>query len=102
MKEKTIEERFRDKIKEMKGLALKFFCVSFTGVPDRLVLMPGGRIWFVELKAPGKKTKFQKGLTTIPETRQDLVIKQLRGLGLNVFIIDSHQEVDEFLNLIAK
>lgn len=101
MKEKTIEERFRDKVKELKGLALKFFCVSFTGVPDRLVLMPGGRIWFVELKAPGKKTSFQKGNTDVPKTRQDFVIKQLRKLGFGVYIIDSHQEVDEFLNLIA-
>jgi len=91
MNEKTIERTLREKVKAAGGVALKFFSPSFTGLPDRLVLMPGGRVWFVELKAPGKK----------PKPRQVIVHTMLRKLGFNVEVIDTTAGVNEFVNRIA-
>lgn len=54
MREKTIEAKLVKNVRSMGGLALKFSSPGFDGVPDRLLLLPGGRIAFVELKAPGK------------------------------------------------
>jgi len=53
--EKQIETRLRLRVKEAGGKALKFVSPGYNGVPDRLIFMPGGRIYLVELKAPGKK-----------------------------------------------
>ena len=89
MNEKIIEKKLRESIQRLDGLALKFTSPSFTGVPDRIVLMPGGRVWFVELKAPGKK--IEKG------SRQELVHEQLRGLGFDVKVISTPDQVQEFL-----
>ena len=54
MNEKDIESRFRKAVKDAGGLALKFVSPGYSGVPDRIVLMPRGMMCFVELKAPGK------------------------------------------------
>jgi len=50
--------------------------------------MPGGRIWFVELKSPGKKQT----------PRQQIVSDQLRRLGFVVLVIDSETTLNDFLN----
>lgn len=50
MKESTVEYKYRDAIKRKGGLCIKLIAVSFTGLPDRLILLPGARIWFVEFK----------------------------------------------------
>jgi hypothetical protein len=89
--EKKLETKFRESVKKLKGAALKFYCLSFTGMPDRIVLMPGGRIWFVELKSPGKK----------PTPRQLFVHGWLRGLGFEVVVIDTQELLNDFLNRIA-
>lgn len=79
MTEKHIEAAFRKAVKKRGGLALKFVSPGFTGVPDRIVLLPGGRIEFVELKAYGKT----------PSPRQLVVHDQLRKLGFTVRVIDN-------------
>ena len=55
MREKTIEQKFVAAVKAAEGLALKFISPGFDGVPDRIVLLPGGKMAFVEVKAPGGK-----------------------------------------------
>lgn len=50
--EKEIEKKLIDAVKGRGGLCLKWVCPGWSGVPDRIVLMPGGRIYFVELKRP--------------------------------------------------
>ena len=51
--EKTIEHKLVKAVHLMGGLALKFISPGFDGVPDRVVLLPGGKAAFVELKATG-------------------------------------------------
>lgn len=92
MNEKLIERKLRESVKKLGGLAIKFFVLSFTGFPDRIVLMPGGRIWFVELKSTGKK----------PKGRQPIVIQMLQKLGFEVWVIDSQYLLDNFLNEIIQ
>lgn len=87
MRERDIEIYLRDQIKAAGGIAYKFVSPGNAGAPDRLVLLPGGRMIFVELKAPGKQP-------TSLQLRQQ---KRIRDLGFQVLVIDSKAEVDEFI-----
>lgn len=88
MNEKLIEKKLREQVKKLGGIALKFSSFTFTGVPDRLVLMPGGRMWWAELKSEGKK----------PTPRQLHVHGILRNLGFHVAVIDNVQLLEKFLD----
>lgn len=79
MREKFIEEKLKKAVKEKGGLCLKFVSPGFDGVPDRIILMPGGIMAFAELKAPGKK------LRPLQERRK----RQLESLGFSVLCIDN-------------
>ena len=57
MREKTVEAALRKAVEDEGGLCLKWVCPGHTGVPDRMILFPGGIIAFVELKRPGAKVK---------------------------------------------
>lgn len=86
MLEKTLEGKLRKQIKEIGGLCLKWECPGFTGVPDRMILLEGGCILFVEMKAPGKKER----------KRQEYVQKQLRNMGFVVFSsVDSEEKIKD-------
>ena len=50
MLESTVEGHLREEAKKRKGMALKFVSPGMNGVPDRIVLMPDGKMAFVELK----------------------------------------------------
>ncbi len=89
MKEKTIEAYLRDKVKAQGGKAYKFVSPGNDGVPDRLVCLPGGRVFFVETKAPGKTS------TPLQQRRQ----RELRDMGFTVYAdIDSKEKVDQILD----
>jgi len=79
MDENRIEKRLKKEVEKIGGKALKFVSPGVSGVPDRIVLLPHGKMIFVELKAPGKK------LSVIQEYRA----KQYRALGFDVRCIDS-------------
>jgi hypothetical protein len=51
-KEEGIESYLKERAKALGGLAIKFAPLSFVGLPDRIVLLPRGRIGFIELKRP--------------------------------------------------
>lgn len=85
--EKLIEDYLVKKVKSLKGKAYKFISPGNIGVPDRMVLLPGGIIFFVELKSP-------KGKPTTIQTRQ---IENIKFLGQRVFIANSFEMVDEIL-----
>ena len=85
MLEKEIEKKLREPVKALGGLCLKLVCPGFTGVPDRLILLPGGHIVFVETKAPGKRER----------PRQDYVQGLLAQMGFLVFpSVDSVTKVE--------
>ncbi|MGI6349899.1 MAG: VRR-NUC domain-containing protein [Eubacteriales bacterium] len=90
MTEKQIESYLRDEVKKAGGIAYKFVSPGNAGVPDRLVVMPGGKILFVELKAPTGK----------PTTLQELQMHRLAALGAEVFIIRGKEQIDELIELM--
>lgn len=57
MREKQIEQKFVKAVKNMGGIAPKLVCPGFDGMPDRIVLLPDGRIAFVEVKAMSCKPR---------------------------------------------
>ena len=88
--ERTIEQKLAARVRAMGGIAPKFTSPGFDGMPDRLVLLPGGRMGFVELKAPGKK---QRALQMARH-------KLLRRLGFKVYVIDEINQIDSVLEEI--
>lgn len=89
MREKEVEQYLVKKVKEIGGKAFKFVSPGNAGVPDRMVCLPGGRIFFVELKAPGGKTT----------ALQNLQINKLYDLGFNVFVVDDKKTIDGLMEL---
>lgn len=88
MIERKVESYLRDKVKdELHGRALKFVSPGFNGVPDRIILVPMGRIYFVETKAPNKKLR----------ALQRWVCGVIRDLGFVVLRIDTKEKVDDFV-----
>ena len=86
MLERDIEKALIRKVKSLGGMCEKYTSPSRRSVPDRLVSLPGGRIIFVELKAPGKK----------PTENQKRDHEKRRALGCKVMVIDCLEEVDAF------
>ena len=91
MREKMIEDKLKKEVKEKGGLCLKFVSPGFDGVPDRIILMSGGKMAFAEIKAPGKK------LRPLQERRK----RQLESLGFSVFCIDNTECIGGVLDEIC-
>ena len=86
MLEKEIERKLKKRIEAMGCLCLKFESPGFTGVPDRIILVPGGEAIFVVTKAPGEKER----------PRQEYVHRQFRKLGFTVIgSVDSDERIDQ-------
>jgi hypothetical protein len=88
--EKTIEKELCRQVKAIGGECRKWVSPGCTGVPDRIVVLPGGRVHFVELKAPGRSEK----------PRQKTVIRELQKLGCSVQKIDSLEGVSLFIETV--
>lgn len=84
--EKDIERAFVKRIKELGGVAEKFTSPGRRSVPDRLVTLPGGDIFFVELKVPGKK----------PTEAQKRDHERRRAMGCDVYVIDNLEDARAF------
>lgn len=87
MLEKTVERTLLMKVRRRGGLAFKFVSPGMAGVPDRVVLLPDGKIAFVELKAPGKK----------PRALQRYRMRQIEDLGFRVVVLDEIEQIEPFL-----
>lgn len=61
MKEITVEDYFVGQAKARGGVALKIAPVSFVGLPDRMALLPRGRVGFCELKKPDEEPSAIQG-----------------------------------------
>ena len=90
MLEREIERHLVHLAKQHGGLAIKWTAPSFSGVPDRIVFLPRGEVFFVELKAP---TKNQTAL-------QVRVCKMLTDLGARVYVVDSKQAVEALFHAL--
>lgn len=90
MREKTIEKKLFIAIKDMGGIAPKFMSPGFDGMPDRIVLLPGGRMGFVEVKAPGK----------VPRPLQEARHRMLQKLGYKVYVLDDASQIGGILDEI--
>ena len=90
MLEKTIEKYLVDECKKLGVLCDKFTSPQRRSVPDRVVSASGGRVYFVELKAEGKK----------PTEAQLRDHQRRRGLGQTVIVIDSKAQVDKFVEFL--
>ena len=87
MREKIIEQHLVKAVKNSGGIAPKLVCPGFDGMPDRLVLLPGGKIGFVEVKAPGKEPR------PLQVARHGL----LRWLGFKVYVLDAPEQIGGIL-----
>ena len=90
MREKVIEQKLTLMVKSRGGICPKFVSPGFDGMPDRIVLMPDGRMAFVEVKAPGK----------VPRPLQISRHKLLRGLGFKVYVLDNAEQIGGILDEI--
>lgn len=87
MRESTLERRLVREVERIGGRAPKWTSPGNRGVPDRLVILPGGRTVYVEMKAPGKPL----------EPLQEKWARTLRKLGHEVYKIDSLDDIDQFI-----
>jgi hypothetical protein len=83
--EKSLDKRLRDRTKKSGGWAIKLQFTFIKGMPDRLLLFPGGRICFAEIKTPGEK----------PSPMQRVVIKKLKKLGFDAYVVDSLEVINQ-------
>ncbi len=90
MREKIIEQKFRVAVKAAGGVAVKFISPGFDGVPDRLALLPDGKMAFVEVKAPGEK----------PRPLQLSRHRLLRRLGFKVYVLDDESKIGGIIDEI--
>jgi len=91
MREKNIEQKFRKAVRAAGGIALKFVSPGFDGMPDRIVLLPGGRLGFVEVKAPGER----------PRPLQEARHGMLRRLGFKVYVLDDADDIEKIIREIG-
>lgn len=84
MLEKHLEAKFCKRIARTGSLPLKFVSPGQAGVPDRIILIPGGKIRFAELKKPGGKLR----------PLQMYTVKCFRKLGFTVHVVDSTEKIE--------
>lgn len=103
MRERELEKRFTQKVKESDGVCLKFISPGTRGVPDRLVLFKGGKAGFVEVKRP---SSFGIYRPQTPLDHRDLSrlqiywAERLRELGFPVFVLDNPEDIPTIIEMI--
>lgn len=91
MKEKQIEQTLVRAVKRRGGVCPKWVSPGLDGIPDRIILLPDGKLGFAELKAPGEK----------PRPLQSVRLRQLKALGYKVYVIDSTDVIGGVLDEIS-
>ncbi len=90
MREVTIERKLVAAAKKRGGICPKWVSPGYDGMPDRIVLLQGGKIGFVEVKSPGEKSR------PLQLSRHRL----LRRLGFPVYVLDAEERIGEILDEI--
>lgn len=80
MRESVIEKNLVRQVEILGGITYKLSPIGRANKPDRLVMLPGGKVIFVECKRPGEK----------PRAGQVREHERLRKLGFRVEVLDSH------------
>lgn len=91
MHEKQIEQKLVKYVTDLGGWAIKLTSPGTSGLPDRLLLMPGGIMAFVEVKAPGKK----------PRALQQVQMRRLKQLGFHVFVLDDSEQIGQTIDVLS-
>lgn len=85
-KEKKIEKSLCDMVKSKKGACLKFISPGYSGVPDRICLLPNGKMWFVETKRQDKNS----------DPLQDVIHELFYKLGFKVRVVSNYEQLKQF------
>lgn len=88
--EKVIERYLCRRVAALGLLCLKYANFQQAGYPDRLILLPGSRCLWVELKSTGHKP------TRLQQERFDDLLRH----GHRVYVLDTHKKIDLFLEMI--
>lgn len=83
--EKTLERKIRQRVEKLGGWSIKLLSIHITGLPDRLCLLPGGQLIFIEVKTTGKK----------PTKIQLKMHDKIRALGFQVEVIDNTEQIEK-------
>ena len=90
MREREIERKLVSAVKSRGGICPKFVSPGFDGMPDRVVLLPHGKLGFVEVKRPGEQ----------PRPLQTARHRILRKLGFLVFVLDGEEQIGGMIDEI--
>ena len=85
--EKVLEAELRERCKALGWMCIKLTSQYQRGLPDRLILMPGGRVCFAEIKTTGKK----------PTALQRVTHERLRALGYRVEVVDTTESLENLI-----
>lgn len=91
MREREIEQQLVRAVRAVGGIAPKFTSPGFDGMPDRVILLPGSKIGFVEVKRHGEKPR------PLQEARHGV----LRRLGFQVYILDDTKQIEQIIRKIG-
>lgn len=91
MKEAALERRLVQAVRKAGGLCIKLPAILYRGIPDRMILLPGATIFFVELKADGGRVS----------VHQDRYRTFLHKLGFKSFIIEGLRDLEAFMDQIG-
>lgn len=94
MQERDIEAYLVKRVKELGGLTRKVQWIGMRGAPDRLVIMRGRGVLWIEIKAPDRAFKFP---ANSHERAQEREHERLRGMGQPVYVVDSKVMIDMLL-----
>ena len=91
MREREVERKLVTAVKKMGGQCLKFVSLGNDGMPDRIVLLPGGKVGFVEVKKHGLR----------PRPLQLYRHRELQKLGFQVHVLDDPKQIDDILKQVG-
>lgn len=90
--EKVLETKLKNGVEKMGGYCIKILCTHLTGLPDRLCLLPGGKIFFAEIKTTKKKAK----------PMQRVWSARFKKIGFDVFLIDTSVQIKKILENVKR
>lgn len=92
IREVKVEQALRKAAEKAGGRAFKFVSPGAVGVPDRIVVLPGGITGFVEVKAPGEK----------PRPVQRAVLRKLYRMGARVAVVDNEVSARNLIDMLRR